>query len=120
MARGAVIALLIIAIGMGWLLTSMNFGGGIDWIYTIAIAAAGVVTFALSKFNKISFVIGSFLIICSIMSLVRQMKMIKSEIEVPVLVVAFGVLVLIASTPFIPMPQFVIDAKEAAKQSKAK
>ncbi|HVT83099.1 MAG TPA: hypothetical protein VHM90_20850 [Phycisphaerae bacterium] len=120
MAKGVVISLLIIAIGIAWLLNTLHFIGGVDWIWTISLGAAGLLTLAWGRINKFTFVMGLFLVVGSVLSVLRQTGAISVEVEVPVLVIIFGLLFLIAQLPIIPLPQAVVRMKEAEKQNAAK
>lgn len=118
MAKGILIALLIIAIGAAWLLNTLHFIAGVDWIWTVALGAAGVITIAWGKLNKLSFVVGCFLVIGSVFSVLRQVGAVRVEVEVPILVIIFGVLFLIAQFPFLPLPQALVQIKEEEAKQK--
>jgi predicted membrane protein len=116
MPKGILLSLLITAIGVAWLLNTLHFIGGVDWIWTIALAGAGIVSFAVTKLNKISFIFGAFLVVASIFSVLRQTGLITLEVEVPILVIVFGILFMIAQSPMIPLPQSIAQMKEEAKR----
>ena len=42
MGKGVLLSLAIIAIGLAWLLNTLHVIGGVDWIWTIALAGTGV------------------------------------------------------------------------------
>jgi hypothetical protein len=120
MAKGILLSLLIIAIGVAWLLMTMNVIPGVDWIWTVSLAAAGVITLAWTRLNKITFLMGFFLIIGSVFSILRQTNVLSVDKEVPMLVIVFGLLFLIAQMPFIPLPQVVAELKQEAEKQNAK
>ena len=100
-----VIPILIIVVGVGWLLTAQGFGPGINWIWTLGLGVIGILTFVVSKgFDKASVVIGTFFLLASLLSVLRQTGQLGLEIEVPVLVISIGVLLLVAQLPAIPKP----------------
>lgn len=99
-----VLPLLMIIIGTGWLMTVLGFVPGIDWLWTLGIAGAGLLCFVVGGFDKITFVAGGFAIFTSILSVMRQTGQISLNVEVPVLVIIAGVLMMIARTSMIPMP----------------
>lgn len=99
-------AIFLIVMGTGWLLTNLGFVPEINWLWTIGLAAIGVLAFWLSGFNKFSFVIGTFFIVASILSGLRQMAIVTTDIEVPVMVIISGLLLLIARLPLIPAPHW--------------
>src|SRR5262249_24490709 len=67
-----VIPILIIIVGVGWLLTAQGFGPGINWVWTLGLAAIGILTFLLSGFDKVSVVVGPFFLVSSLLSVLRQ------------------------------------------------
>ncbi len=104
-----ILPLLLIAIGTGWLLTTLGIAPGIDWVWTLGLAIAGLLTYVVSGFDKASFVAGTFLVATSAMSVLRQTGRISFDIEIPVLVILLGLLVLIARIPAIPVPKWYVE-----------
>ena len=100
-----VIPILIIIVGLGWLLTALGFGPGINWVWTLGLGVIGALTFVLSRgFDKVSVVIGPFFLLASLLSVLRQTGQLSLDIEVPVLVICIGALLLVAQLPAIPKP----------------
>jgi len=56
-------------------------------------------------FTKFTFVIGSFLLISSVCSILRQTGMLRPNIEIPVLFIVFGVLILVSMLLPLPTPE---------------
>lgn len=105
--------ILLITIGVGWLLTTLGVVPGIDWVWTLGLAAVGLLAFVLSGFDKVSMVIGPFFILASFLSILRQSGRLHLDIEVPILVIIAGILLLVARFPIIPVPNWIIqDPKE--------
>ncbi|MDA0836078.1 MAG: hypothetical protein O2955_20830 [Planctomycetota bacterium] len=102
--------ILLITVGTGWLLTALEIAPNIDWIWTLGLLIVGVMTFVLGGFDKATFVVGGFFIIASSMSVLRQTGRITLNIEVPVLVIASGVLMIFARSSKIPTPGWVQDS----------
>jgi hypothetical protein len=97
------------AIGGGWLLTELNFGPGVNWIWTMGLLAAGVVVFIIGGgVDKVSIVLGPFLIACGLLSIVRQSGLLPINIEMPCLVILGGFLFLVAQHPRVPAPKWYI------------
>ena len=119
MPKGVLISFMIIAIGAAWLLNTLHVIGGVDWLWTSLLAAAGVIALAWGKLNKITFIVGSFLVVGSFFSLLRQTGVISLDAEVPLLVIAFGSILLLAQLPMIPLPKMVLDIKEEAAKERA-
>ena len=108
--------ILLITVGAGWLLTTLGVLPGIDWVWTLGLAVTGLLTFAVSGFDKVTVVIGPFFIVASCLSILRQTKGLPPGIEVPILVISVGVLLLVARTPAIPSPKWIIQDPKADKQ----
>jgi len=118
-SKGIVLAILIMALGAAWLLNTLHVLGGVDWVWTGSIGAAGILTLAWTKVNKVTFLVGSFLLIGSVFSVLRQRGQISPDVEVPILVIVFGVLFLVAQLPMIPLPEVIVKAREEAAKQKS-
>ena len=77
------------------LLSELNFLPPIQWVWTLGLATSGVATLILGGINKQTLVVGPFLIICAVFSILRHQQLIPINIEIPSLVISFGVLALI-------------------------
>jgi len=104
--------ILLIAIGIGWLLSTLGIAPKIDWIWTLGLAATGVLAFAIGGFDKATIVIGPFFLAASLLSVLRQTERITLELEVPILIILVGVLLLVARMRIIPSPQWMLDEKD--------
>ena len=103
-----VIPLLIIAIGTGWLLTTLNIVPGLNWIWILGLAITGLTSFAVSGIDKSSVLIGPFFLIASTLSVLRQIGYVTFNIEIPILVIVIGCLLLIARSSSIPLPKWMV------------
>lgn len=111
-----VLAVLIIAVGAGWLMSSLGLFPQINWVWTFGLAAAGVLTFALSRgIDKFSVIVGPFFLVSSLLSIFRQQGRIPLDVEVPILVITFGILLLIAQSRVILMPSWTIETQAEKK-----
>jgi hypothetical protein len=108
-ARALAIPVLLIAVGVGWLLSTMGFASEINWVWSLALAAVGVLTFVLYGLDKVTIVVGAIFVIMSAMSVLRQTGRLSLDVEVPLLVIALGVLMLVARHPRIPTPRWLKD-----------
>lgn len=106
-----VVPFLLIMLGVGWLLTTLGVVPEVDWVWTLGLALIGVLAFVLGGFDKVTFVCGTFFLLASCLSVLRQTGRLRMDIEIPVLVIAAGVLMLVAAYPGIPLPQWLIDSK---------
>ena len=98
------VSLMVIAIGVAWLLNTMNIIPGVNWVWTVGLAAAGMLMLALGGFNKLTVVVGPFLIVASVSSLLRQQGRLPADREVPLLVIALGGLMLLSAMSSLPRP----------------
>jgi hypothetical protein len=95
---------LVIALGITWLLNVMEIMPGVNWIWTVGLAAAGLITLFIGGINKLTVVIGPFLMIASVCSLLRQLDKLPIDREVPILTIILGVLMLIVQILNLPLP----------------
>lgn len=102
-----VLPLLLITVGSGWLLTTLGIAPGINWIWILGLAITGVLTIVIAGFDKVTFVVSSFLLIASCLSILRQTERLELNIEVPCLVILAGILMLVARHPAIPAPKWI-------------
>jgi hypothetical protein len=110
--------ILLITVGAGWLLTTLGIAPDIDWVWTLGLAIAGVLTFVLGGFDKVTVVVGPFFIVASCLSLLRQTGRLPLNVEVPLLVILAGVLLLLARSPSVPIPKWV-DQGSSSRSAKA-
>jgi hypothetical protein len=104
--RTLIVPLLLIALGIGWLLTTLGVAPQIDWLWTLGLAAVGVLIFAVNGFDKVTLVLGPLFLTASTLSVLRQTGRIKLDVEIPVLVILTGVLLLIVRSRAIPAPKW--------------
>jgi hypothetical protein len=103
------LAVLIITVGVGWLLSVQGIAPNIDWIWTLGLAVIGIGAFVASGgVDKASIVVGPFFIAASILSVLRQTGKLSVNTELPVVVILSGVLLLLAQMPFIPAPKWFV------------
>jgi hypothetical protein len=91
-----IISVLVIALGTAWLLNTLHVIASVDWIWTLGLAVAGILVIALGERSKLTFVIGPFLVISSIFSVLRQTGRLRVDLELPILFIVLGVLLLLA------------------------
>ena len=110
--------ILFIVVGIGWLLTNLEIGPNINWAWSLGLGAIGVLTFTFFGIDKVSVVLGPFFILASTFSILRQSGRLHFDIEVPIMVIVFGVLLLVARSSLVPIPDWV--PKEARKSTKSR
>ena len=106
-SRTLVMPLLLIVIGTGWLLTTLGVVTGVDWVWTLGLAAAGLLGFLTIGFDKVTLVVGGFCLTASLLSLLRQTGRLTLDVEIPILVIVAGVLSLIARHSAVPLPKWL-------------
>ncbi len=111
--------LFLITLGTGWLLTTLGIAPAIDWVWTLGLAAVGVLAFVLGGFDKLTVVIGPLFIVTSCLSVLRQTGRLEINTEMPILVIVTGVLLLIARLPAIPAPAWLLPEPSKTSQAKA-
>ncbi len=104
MQKQYIVPILIIVIGIGWLLNVQGIIPKVDWIWTCALAAAGIMTIVGGGLDKLTAVIGPFLIVASMCSVLRQTGGMSIEQEVPILTIILGVLLLVVHVLKLPTP----------------
>ena len=100
--------ILIIALGVGWLLTTENIVPGVNWIWVVGLGVTGVLILAAS-IDKVTAVVGPFLIAATFFSLMRQTGRLSVDTEVPSLVIVFGTLMLLVKILPIPLPAWIVE-----------
>jgi hypothetical protein len=102
------LGVLLVAVGGGWLLSSLGFIPSVDWAWSLGLAVVGALTIVLSGFDKVSFVMAGFFGLASVLSVLRQVGVLKVEVEIPVLVLASGILLIAARSEAIPLPRWIL------------
>ncbi len=103
-----VMAVLLIAVGTGWLLSTLGVVRNVDWAWTLGLAAVGFLALLVGGFNKVTVVVGPFFIVASCLSILRQTGRISVDVETPILVIVVGGLLLCAHCPAVPLPKWIL------------
>lgn len=114
--KSLILPLLLITVGTGWLLTTLGVAPGVDWVWTLGLAIVGLLTFVVGGFDKVTVVVGPFFILASCLSMLRQTGRLKLDVEIPILVIIAGVLILVARSPAIPVPRWIIQEPKTGGQ----
>jgi hypothetical protein len=104
---------LVITVGVAWLLMTLNVIAPVNWVWTLGLAIGGIITLLASGIDRLTIVVGPFLILASFASVLRQTGQLRMEHEVPCLVIALGVLMLIARLLNIPAPTWMKEQSAA-------
>ena len=109
------VPILIITVGVGWLLTAHNVIPGVNWLWVLGLGVVGVLILALGGIDKVTVVLGPFLVTATFLSLLRQTERITVDTEVPCLVIAAGLLMLISRFLPVPPPSWLIEPPKDKK-----
>jgi hypothetical protein len=113
--RGVASAILIIAIGVAWLLNVIGVVAGVNWVWTGSLGVMGALILGFGGVNQLTILVGPFLIVASILSILRQTGQMSIDVEVPVLVVCFGVLMLLSYILRLPLPEYMREQRDGDK-----
>ncbi|MBI3467471.1 MAG: hypothetical protein HY000_31060 [Planctomycetes bacterium] len=103
------ISVLIILFGTFWLLSELNLLPPLHWLWTLGLATTGVLTLLLGGINKQTLVVGPYLVICAGFSVLRQTSSITLKMEIPCLVIGFGVWLFIVIMCGYSLPDLLAD-----------
>ncbi|MBX3424788.1 MAG: hypothetical protein KF688_03820 [Pirellulales bacterium] len=107
--RTIILPVIMITLGAGWLLAALEFAAEVNWVWTLGLAAVGLLTFALYGWDKLTAVVGPLFLTASVLSILRQTGRLRLDVELPILVMLAGVLLLAARHPRIPKPTWLSD-----------
>lgn len=102
MMKDAALPVVLILLGATWLLHTLHWLPDVHWLWVIGLAGAGVAILLLDGITKSSIVAGPLLILAGLMSFLRQQYGLGWNIEIPVMLIAAGMLMLVARAPAIP------------------
>jgi hypothetical protein len=105
MNKKLTVPILTILVGVTWLLNVLDIIPGVDWIWTAGLAAVGILCLLIGGVNKLSIVIGPFLLAASVASLLRQTDKLALDREIPILVIVLGLLMLVSQLLHLPLPK---------------
>ena len=99
------VPILTIVVGIGWLLNVQDVFPPVDWLWTGGLAVVGILMLVIGTVDKLKGVVGPFLIVASICSVLRQTERLSIEKEIPVLVIVLGILLIIVNVMNLPTPE---------------
>lgn len=110
--KAFIMPLLVTSFGLAWLLKQSEIAPSVDWIWAIFLAVIGVLIPLVIGLDKVTIVLGPGFLVACCLSLLRQSEKLKPDLEVPILVVAIGILMLIALLPTIPKAKWIANKDE--------
>ncbi|QZA79759.1 hypothetical protein [Deefgea piscis] len=99
--RGIVFPVVLIVIGAGWLMNSLDYFPSVSWIIIIGLMSAGIALLAIEGVNKSTIVLGPMLIAGAITTFLRQQYQLPLSIQWPILLILCGFLMLLARSRWI-------------------
>lgn len=114
-APSMVVPVLLITVGVGWLLSTLGVAPDINWVWTLGLGVVGVLVFAIYGVDKATIVVGTLFILTSTLSVLRQSGRLTLEVEVPILVIAAGVLMMVSRHPRAPPPAWLLEPIRSAR-----
>ncbi len=109
---GIVVAVGIMAVGVCGLLNNLDVLPGVGWFPPGGLAVAGGLLFLLTGVNKLSFVLGPFLLVGAVLSVLHQLGRVETSIVLPLLLILFGLLLLLSFVLHLKMPEALQIADE--------
>lgn len=107
-----VVPIIVILLGVTWLLNVLKIIPGVDWIWTVGLAAVGILTLAVGGINRLTVVIGPFFIVASVCSILRQTGRLEIDREIPILTIVLGCLLLLVQLIKLPLPDILNSEEE--------
>ena len=108
--------MLVILVGLAWCLNILNVLPKVDWVWTIGLAAAGIAAL-VSGMNRLTVVVGPFLLLASISSVLRQTGHLPVNLEAPILTMVFGALWTVATAMQVRVPEALVMEPEQSKNA---
>jgi hypothetical protein len=100
--RDAGLPVLLIVLGGGWLLYSLHLLPSIHWLWILGMAGAGAGILLIDGFTKTSVISGPLLILGGFLAFCRLYYRTGWGVIIPVVLIAAGILMLVARSPSIP------------------
>jgi len=115
MGRQLLIPILVVLVGTAWFLNVLGVLPAVNWVWTIGLAATGILALLLGGINRLTFVMGPFLLVASVFSILRQTGRISSDTEVPILTIILGALWLAGTLLRLPVPEALRSENETKR-----
>ena len=101
-SRSAIGPIVLLIIGVLILMGQFGIMPELTTLWTVGLAACGILTFVFNGFNKSTLVVGSFLIVAAVLSVLRTNDVLEIKNEVPIVFIVLGALMLVARSATIP------------------
>jgi hypothetical protein len=115
---GLAIPIVIVLVGVGWLLNTLDLIPDINWVWTLGLAAVGVATLMVEGINRLSVVVGPFFLCAAFFSVLRQSGQISEKVEAPCLVILLGILLIVSQVSKLPPPEWILEDDRPRKDQR--
>ncbi len=95
-------AIVLMVLSGCWLLSRLDVLPGIEWGAMLAIGGLGLLTLAVGTIDRQTFVMGFFLLIASMVSVLRHTGHLNSDLALPALMTSLALLLIVSQA--IPNP----------------
>jgi hypothetical protein len=99
--------IIVVMLGVSWLLDTWDVAAGVNWVLTVGLATGGICVLVVGGIDKLTVVVGPFLIAVSACRLLLQIGSLAECVERPIYVIVLGCLLLFAQVPRIPTPSIL-------------
>lgn len=110
------IAILLTTLSCGWLLSRLELLPGIEWAAIVAIGLLGMLTLALGSLDRQTFLTGFFLLIASMVAILRETDHLSSDLMMPGLLTSLGLLMLVSQVIPNPLPRWPAAIEDAGHE----
>ncbi|KAF0814343.1 hypothetical protein IGB42_01244 [Andreprevotia sp. IGB-42] len=100
--RDTLFPIALIVVGAGWLVSELHLLPEANWIVIFGLIAAGLGVLAVEGINRSSIVTGPLLIAGGVLTFVHERTGAGWSVLIPVLLMLWGLLLLVARLPAIP------------------
>ena len=94
----------VVLLGISWLLDTWDVVAGVNWILTVGLVTAGVGVLVVGGIDKLTVVVGPFLIAVSVCRFLVRIGSLGECVERPAYVIILGCLLLLVQVARIPTP----------------
>lgn len=112
-----ILAISLIVLGAGWLLNNLRITPDVNWVWTLGLGIAGIAFVVTGGINKVTIILGPFLVVASVLSYLRQSERLDAAYEMPGLTALLGVLLLVAHIRTVPSPPWFGSADARSKKA---
>ena len=95
---------IVVVLGVSWLLDTWNVAANVNWVPTVGLATAGACVLVVGGIDKLTVVVGPFLIAVSVCRSLSRIGSLAERVEMPVYVIILGCLLLLVQVAKIPTP----------------